>query len=146
MAKAVLAALAALSIVGFATPSEAGDPRTRRECRANGAGDISMSARWEVRGSGPSARRKFTTEFEAAPGGAFAEGDRIVIRVDGANVGSERLAAVVGGDLVGDLNLDSNPREGDAKPFPSNFPAGVGRGSQVSVLKGGAAVLSCSLR
>lgn len=146
MTKPILAALAALSIVGFATPSEAGDARVRRECRANGAGDISMSARWEVRGNGPSARRKFSAEFEAAPGGAFAEGDRVVVRVDGVSVGAERLVEVVGGDLVGDLNLDTNPREGDAKPFPSNFPAGVGRGTQVSVLRGGESVLSCSLR
>ncbi|RXF73546.1 hypothetical protein [Hansschlegelia zhihuaiae] len=139
MTRHVLAALAALTAVAAATPSQAAD-RVRRECDASGVADISMSARWEKRGD----RRKFSTEFEAAPGGAFSEGDRIVIRVEGVNVGGVRLETVLGGDLVGDLNLDTRPQE-DAKPFPSDFPA-VGRGARVEVLRRGEAVLSCKLR
>ena len=62
-----------------------------------------MHARYEVR----RARKKFTTEFEAAPGGAFKGGDRMTVAVDAIQVGAVRLKPVVGGDLVGDLNLDT---------------------------------------
>lgn len=140
--KAALAGLAALAALSASIVSaEAGDVRVRRSCTASGAGDISMSAKFEKRGQ----RQKFSTEFEAAPGGAYGEGDRIVIKVDGVEVGAVRLEAVVGGDLVGDLNLDTKADSPDEKPFPANWP-GASRGSEVGVLKGGKTVLSCKLR
>lgn len=137
-------ALAALCLAGFAGSAEASD-RTRFECRASGASDISMSARYEVRGTGPNARRKFTTEFEAAPNAGFREGQRLAFRVDGVIVGRLPLDQIAGGDLVADLNFDTQP-QADAEPFPGNFPAGVGRRTPVAILKGGDVVLSCVLR
>ena len=114
----------------------------RLECNAEGPGDISMQARYEVR----RARKKFTTEFEAAPGGAFQGGDRMTVAVDAVPVGSVRLKPVAGGDLVGDLNLDTTAGPGDqAKPFPRNFPA-VERGTRVAVAINGNNVLGCRLQ
>ena len=128
--------------VATATSAEASD-RLIRECRAEGPGDISMQARFERR----DARRKFSVEFEAAPGGAFREGQRIGFLVAGENVGRRRLETVVGGDLVADLSLDTQagPNDPDEDPFPANFPA-VQRGTQVRVKAGGEVVLGCALR
>lgn len=145
MVKTIFVALAALSIAAISTAADAKDQRVRRTCRAAGAQDISMSVKYEVRGAGSAARRVFSTEFEAAPNGAFAEGARIVIQVDGTNVGAVRLDEVVGGDLVGDVNFDTRPQL-DADPFPGNWPASVGRGTVVNVLRGGKTVLGCALR
>lgn len=146
MAKQILVALAALGVLASVAPSQAADARVRRDCRASGAEDISMQARYEARG----ARKKFTTEFEAAPGGRFSEGDRVSIRVEGVKVGAVRLETVVGGDVVGDLNFDSRVKNddnpsGDEQPFPADFPT-VGRGSLVEVMKGAKVILSCELR
>lgn len=141
MPKHVIAALAALAALTAAAPASAGDVRIRRQCEASGEGDVSMSARYEKRGE----RRKFSAEFEAAAGGRFAEGDRIGIRVDGVAVGAVALDAVVGGDLVGDLNFDTR-RQADADPFPSTWPSGVGRGTKVEITRKGAKVLACTLR
>ena len=137
----MLVAISALP-VATATSAEAAD-RLIRECRAEGPGDISMQARFERR----DARRKFSVEFEAAPGGAFREGQRIGFLVAGENVGTRRLETVVGGDLVADLNLDTQagPNDPDEDPFPANFPP-VQRGTQVRVKAGGEVVLGCALR
>lgn len=113
----------------------------RLECNAEGAGDTSMQARYEER----RARKKFSTEFEAAPAAGFKEGDRMTVVVDTVQVGSVRLKQVVGGDVVGDLNLDTTAGPGDlAKPFPRNFPP-VQRGTRVIVKINGANVLGCRL-
>jgi hypothetical protein len=114
----------------------------RLECNADGPADIAMQARYEER----RARKKFTTEFEAAPGGAFKAGDRMIVVVDTIQVGAIRLKQVVGGDVVGDLNLDTTAGPGDqAKPFPRNFPA-VQRGTRVAVTISGNNVLGCRLQ
>ena len=112
-------------------------------CDASGPGDISMQARFERRDGG---RRKFSTEFEAAPGGAFSEGQRMVVLVSGVRVGTDKLRKVVGGDLQGDLNLDdaAGPND-DEKPFPDNFPD-VSRNTQVVVKINGDKVLGCRLQ
>lgn len=146
LAKQILSAVAAVGVLAAATPSHAADARVRRQCVVSGPEDISMTARYVTRG----ARKTFTTEFEAAPGGRFAENDRIQIRVEGVKVGAVRLVTVVGGDVVGDLNFDSRVKNddnpsGDELPFPADFPT-VGRGSLVEVLKGAKVVLSCNLR
>ena len=142
MAKHVIAALAALAAFSVTVASaDAANNRVRRECDASGAGDISMSAKYEKRDN----RKKFSTEFEAAPNGAYAEGDRIAIRVDGVEVGAVRLESVVGGDLVGDLNFDTKADDADELPFPGNWP-GAGKGTKVEVQAKGATVLSCKLR
>jgi hypothetical protein len=123
------------------SPANAADG-IRLECDADGAGDISMNARYEVR----RARKKFSTEFEAAPGQGFKAGDRMTVLVASVNVGGVRLKEVLGGDLVGDLNLDTTAGAGDqAKPFPSNFPK-VERGTRVVVAINGNNVLGCRLQ
>jgi len=114
----------------------------RLECDVDGAGDISMHARYEARRS----RKKFSAEFEAAPGQGFKAGDRMTVAVASINVGGVRLKEVLGGDLVGDLNLDTTAGPGDqAKPFPSNFPK-VERETRVVVAINGNNVLGCRLQ
>ena len=137
---ATLCLVTATSAIG-SSPADAASG-LRLECNADGAGDISMQARYEVR----RARKKFTTEFEAAPGGAFKGGERMTVAVDAIQVGAVRIKPVVGGDLVGDLNLDTTAGPGDqAKPFPSNFPS-VQRGTRVAVAINGNNVLGCRLQ
>ena len=136
--------LIAISAMPMATTTSAeASDRLIRECRAEGPGDISMQARFERRDG----RRKFSVEFEAAPGGAFRAGQRIVFAVAGENVGARRLETVVGGDLVADLNFDTQagPNDPDEDPFPADFPS-VQRGTQVRVKAGGEVVLGCALR
>lgn len=116
--------------------------RTRLECRANGAADISMAARHEV----GSARTKFTTEFEAGPGTGFAAGSTLAVQVKGVTVGTMRLDPVLGGDVVGDLNFDTRPQPSDSIAFPANWPAPISRGADVKLLRGIAVVLGCRLR
>ena len=140
---AIAAATMLASAFTFAGASNASD-RIRFQCSAFGATDISMTARYEIRGTTATARRKFTTEFEAAPGLGFTAGNRVNIQVKGVLVGSAVLERIVGGDVVADLNFDTRPQL-DALPFPANWPANVGRGTQVKVLKGTTVVLGCTL-
>jgi hypothetical protein len=114
------------------------------QCAADGAGDISLNARYEER---PRARtrRKFSAEFEAAPGGNFRAGQVMTVLVKGTAVGNATLKKVVGGDLVGDLNLDTNADSPDEKPFPANFPQ-VERNTNVTVKINGGIVLGCRLQ
>lgn len=135
-----LATLAAMPLM--AAPAEAkGGDRLIRRCTATGAGDISMSARYELRGT----RKKFSVEFEAAPRGAFTVGQRLGFTVAGKPVGSDALVTVIGGDLMAELAYDTNARPGDDEvPFPAGFPA-VGRGTQVVVKSGAKVILSCAL-
>jgi hypothetical protein len=142
MTKHVIAALAALAVFSAAiVPAAAANDRVRRKCGASGDGDISMSAKYEKRDG----RKKFSTEFEAAPGGAYAAGDRINIVVDGVKVGAVTLDTVVGGDVVGDLNFDTKADSPDELPFPADFP-NVGKGTSVEVKTKGKTVLACDLR
>jgi hypothetical protein len=84
--------------------------------------------------------------MEAAQGGAFRSGQRIVFLVAGRNVGSDTLQRVVGGDLVGELNLDTTAGPNDDEdPFPPNFPP-VNRGTLVRITTGGNVILGCALR
>lgn len=145
MSRRIPVALAALCLAALSTPSFAGD-RIRYECDADGAGDISMSARYGLANRNPGARRKFSAEFEAAPGGDFREGQKLQIEVAGVVVGRVTLDQLAGGDVVGDLNFDTRADGPDEQPFPGNFPGGVGRGTQVKVLKGGSKILACKLR
>jgi hypothetical protein len=135
-----VAALCGLSLTPGAADAQV---RVERECQAEGPGDISMQADFERRGQ----RRKFSVEFEAAPNGAFTAGQRIVFAVAGQNVGVRRLETVVGGDLVADLNYDTQagPTDPDEDPFPPNFPA-IQRNTLVQVKAGGDVVLGCRLR
>ena len=135
-----LSLMSALLTVGT-TASHATD--LRLECDADGPNDTSLNARYEERDSG---RKKFSAEFEAAPGGPFAVGQRMVVAVDGVRVGAVRLKVVTGGDLVGDLNLDTTAGPGDdSKPFPPDFPPVVS-GTRVAVRINGDRVLGCRLR
>jgi hypothetical protein len=136
----VLPLLATVALVDVASSSAA---EIRLECNAEGPNDISMHARFERRDDG---RRKFSTEFEAAPGGSFSAGQRMTVLVAGVNVGSVRLRTVAGGDLQGDLNLDTEAGPGDdERPFPPGFPQVV-RGTRVLVKIAGQNVLGCRLR
>jgi len=114
----------------------------RLQCSAEGLGDISMSARYRERASG---RRKFSAEFEAAPGGAFSAGQRMAVFVAGVKVGSDRLG-IVAGDVQGELELADNVEPGDTeKPFPADFPK-VQRDTKVDIAVAGDKVLSCRLQ
>ena len=94
----------------------AGDDRTRMRCDSDGAGDTSMDARYEERRG----RTKFDGSFEAAPGGAFAEGDMLPVVVGGIDVGYITLLTQINGDLGGDIEFDTQADE--FNPFPSDFP------------------------
>lgn len=143
MAVRIIAVVSAFCLAGLATPSQANDSRVRYRCSAEGAQDISMSAKFEARGS---SRKKFSVEFEAAPGVGFSDGEKLGVRVDGTSIGSVTLESIRGGDVVGDLNYDSNPDEADADPFPANFPKNVGKGTKVRLAKNGDKILACELR
>lgn len=135
-------ATAALVLAAAATDASAREERLIRRCTALGAGDISMQAKFEDRGS----RRKFSVEFEAATPGTFKPGDRIVFKVAGRTVGRDALVSVVGGDVVAELNLDTRGGEpgDDQKPFPPNFPT-IQSGTKVTLYHARKAVLGCRL-
>jgi len=99
------------------------------ECRADALGeDASMDADFR----NVSNRMRFSTQFEAAPGGSYSAGDVLEVSVDGERVGTITLAELLGGDLGGDLNLDTRTDDPDAVPFPVEFQ-GVRLGSIVRV-------------
>jgi hypothetical protein len=135
MLKTLLAAgsLAVLS-VALTLPAQARDERL--ECEAEGAGDISMDARYETRGT----RERFSTEFEAAPRGAFKAGQQMTVIVKQTIVGAVALKKVKGGDIVGDLNLGR-----DGNPSPQGFPK-VRKDTKVTVQVDGKTVLACKLK
>lgn len=114
----------------------------RLACDAEGAGDISLSAKYEERTR--TGRQKFSAEFEAAPRSGFRPGQRMVVFVESVNVGSVVLRRIAGGDVQGDLNFDTVP-DGDARPFPNNFPD-VKSNSLIAIRIGGDKVLGCRLR
>ncbi|MCT8972370.1 hypothetical protein [Microbaculum marinisediminis] len=132
-----------LATLAMSATAEARDTRSRVECTATGQTDISMRARYEVRTGGRN-REKFTTEFEAGPTAGFRAGNRLKVKVKRATVGRMRLERLVDGDLVADLNFDTR-RQADARPFPSNWPEGVGRGTKIRILRGRTRVLGCTL-
>jgi hypothetical protein len=124
----------ALMLAALAAPAQAKDQRL--ECEAEGAGDISMDARYETRGSG----ERFSTEFEAAPGGAFKPGQQMTVVVKQVIVGAVALRKQRGGDIVGDLNLGR-----DGNPIPDDFPK-VRKDTKVQVQIDGQTVLGCRLK
>ena len=130
------------TFMGLAFDTAGASERLIRRCSASGVGDVSMTARYEVR----RARKKFTVELEARPGGALSNGQTVVFRVAGKNVGSDKLQPIVGGDLIGELNLDTQAGPGDDEdPFPANFPP-VSAGTRVAIGSGGKLILACNLR
>lgn len=140
-ALAATACLAAPALVATTTDAEASS-RLIRRCTATGQSDISMQARYEVRGS----RRKFKVEFEAGPTAGFSAGQMMTFTVAGDAVGRDALQTIVGGDLIAGLEFDSKADDPDEQPFPQNFPT-IGNGTVVQV-KGptGTVVLGCTLR
>ncbi len=136
MLKTLLAAgsLAVLS-AALTLPAHARDERL--ECEAEGAGDISMDARYETRDG---TRERFSAEFEAAPRGAFKAGQRMTVLVKQIAVGSVDLTKARDGDIVGDLNLGR-----DGNPIPKDFPK-VRKDTKVVVQVEGKTVLGCRLK
>lgn len=135
MLKTLVAAgsLAVLS-VALTLPAHARDQRL--ECEAEGAGDISMDARYETRGT----RERFSAEFEAAARGGFKAGQRMTVLVKKVAVGSVDLTKARDGDIVGDLNLGR-----DGNPIPKDFPK-VRKDTKVVVQVDGKTVLGCRLK
>ena len=122
------------AVLGGATPAAAASSDVRLACAADGARDVSISARYEDRRS----RRKFDASFEAAQGLGFVVGQRVAVVVGGASVGQMTLTRdPVNGDIIGDLEFDT--RRDENNPFPANFPA-VSRGLSVVI-----GPLGCSL-
>lgn len=136
-----LVAAGALSIQSRAETAPAA-ARTLFTCQARGDVQIAMHSRYELRSAG---RKKFTAEFESLADPRFVAGGRLQVKVDGVRVGTVVLDALTGGGVIGDLNFDTQPQI-DAKPFPPNWPAGVGGGSEVDFVRGTTLVLGCSLR
>lgn len=138
-------ALAATVMVGSAflqtTAGYAATPISL-QCSADGAGDISMRARFERRASG---RRKFNTEFEAAPGGLYRVGQLMSVFVADFKAGTVRLVRIAGGDVTGELQLDDAADRVGEKPFPAGFP-NVPRDTRVVVKIGANTVLGCRLQ
>jgi hypothetical protein len=110
------------------------------ECKAEGARDVSMDARFEQDGD----RAKFDASFEAARGAGYAVGNVLQVRVGDEHVGDITLSVQLNGDLGGDLGFDNNvdrdAPDPDTVPFPANFPA-VGAGTIVTI-----GTLGCSLQ
>ncbi|MBY0423330.1 MAG: hypothetical protein K2Q06_13565 [Parvularculaceae bacterium] len=131
-------ALTVLAVAAFigcgSTPAAAASSDVRLSCAADGARDVSISARFEDRRG----RRKFDASFEAAQGLGFIVGQRLAVVVGCVAVGQMTLARdPLNGDVSGDLEFDS--RRDENNPFPVNFPT-VARG--ISVVVG---PLGCSL-
>ena len=141
----IITLAAAAGFASLALAAGASAATTRYECRASGSPDISMQARYELRGTTPTSRRKFSTEFEAGRAAAIPAGTRLRVVVKGVAVGSAVAEALAGGGIVADLNFDTQ-RQLDALPFPSKWPTGVGAGSVVRVMRGTTLLLSCTLR
>mgnify|MGYP001232341770 CR=1 FL=1 len=133
----------ALLLAAAALPAAAGEDRRILRCSAEGAGDISMHARYEVRGK----ERRFSVEFEAAPRSGFRKGAVVGFRVAKSDVGRDRLARDPGGDVEAEINFRNRRAEpgDDNKPFPAAFPA-VRGGTTVKVVHAGKVVLGCTLR
>ena len=130
------------TMLAQAVPAQASD-RTILRCSAEGTSDISMSAKHETR----DARRKFSVEMEAAPNGDFERGQKLAFFVADVKVATGKLERVTGGDLVADINFDTQagPNDPDEDPFPANFPK-VNKGSKVRIMDGAKLVLGCALR
>ena len=116
----------------------------RIECDADSANGLtSMDARFESETKDGVTREKFSTSFEAAPGGAHAAGHVLEVNVSGAIVGTMTLVAQPNGDLGGDSDFDTNLDRDAADtdtPFPANWP-GAEAGTVVLV-----GTLGCSLQ
>jgi hypothetical protein len=137
-------ALSLLAILAVSDSSSSfAAERLELQCNAEGSADISMRARFEQRESG---RRKFNTEFEAAPGTGFTAGQKMTVLVAGVKAGTVKLKTVLGGDVEGELELDdaAGPSD-DEKPFPPDFPD-VERNTKVVVKISSDNVLSCRLQ
>ena len=122
------AAAACLAAIFTASPAMAGDDdRVRLRCSADGTQDISMDAKFEARNG----RAKFDASFEAQPGLGFSAGQQLDVVVGGTLVGQMTLSDI--GDIVGDLDFDTNVEANDNDvPLPGDFPA-VGVGTSVVV-------------
>lgn len=139
-----LLAASAATLLVFASGATAGqgNDKVRYRCKAKSA-DVEFSARYEGRTKKSVSERKFRVELEAEGDAGFADGDQLVIDVDGANVGQITLSEFDGDEIAGEARFDSRGK-GEALPFPPNFPS-VGRGSEVSLMRGGAVVIGCTL-
>ena len=114
-------AIAAAVTLAAAPSASAGrdDGRVRLRCKAEGAQDFSIDAKYEERRG----RIKFDSSFEAAPGLGFMNGDVLAVKVGGMTVGEMRLVETIGGDVEGDLNFDTTAQaDDDDLPLPADFP------------------------
>ena len=120
-------AAAATFVFAGADQAFAGGDRIRLRCNAEGSQDISMDAKFEQRGN----RLKFDASFEARAGLGFNAGQALTVIVGGVDVGQMILSDI--GDIVGDLDFDTNIERNDNDvPPPGNFPE-VGAGTSVVV-------------
>jgi hypothetical protein len=128
---------------GGSTPGEiaSGD----LECRVDlAAEDASLDADFRYENG----RMRFGVSVEAAPGGSYAAGDRMNVSVDGVQVATITLDALLGGDVGTEFDFDTGAGAGDvALPFPVDFP-GVAIGSVVAVEPAvvGAPTMTCALQ
>lgn len=137
-----LSALVAAAAIGATAVNTAEAKPTVFACAAEGDVDISMEARYAVRPD--KNRRKFNTEFEAAPRLGYAAGQKMTVLVDGKLAGTKALRLAANGDFTAELELDSRVEVGHV-PFPKGLV--VKKGSKIAVrFKGKGTVLSCTLK
>jgi hypothetical protein len=149
----VLAGAAALGLVFSATLADAkGGDRERERCTARASGVGKLHSRWEVKKPSSSRERKrFRAQFEAARTTALSQGAVLGVFVDTGTgwieVGQMILKTNSVGRLKGKLKFDTQPHAmgDDWKPFPANWPAGVGDGTGVELRLGASSLVGCEL-
>lgn len=131
-------------VIAPVAAKDGGGSKEKFRCKAKGDG-VEMQARYEVRdGLGSSARRKFRAELEADADLGLADGEQLWLLVDGVNVGALTLEAYDDGEVAGEVRFESRVKN-EKNTFPTTFPAAVGAGSEVSLVRGETTVLGCTL-
>lgn len=140
----IAAAVATAAALVLAAPAaEAKPARSIVSCAAAGETDISMKAVYVLR-TDKRIKRKFEAEFEAAPKLGYRIGQVMTVRVGSILAGKVRLTKAVNGDIVGNLELETELSPG-SKPFPKDFPT-VLKGQSVSIGFGSRIALACTLK
>ena len=140
-----VAAMAMVTILSSATPSDAKTDRVRFRCKAETETE-KMDARFEEVTQKKKTRKTFRTHFEGSGTGLVA-GALLSVRVDEVAVGTITLVEEVPGEVEGQLRFDSKakPRPGKpVQPFPVTFPL-LTEDSLVDLQLAGVTVLACEL-
>lgn len=138
---ASVAAAAFTLMAANTAPAEAKDARISYNCSASGPNEMAIAARYRARGT----HLQFTTEMEALPASGIRAGSVMRVFINDRLVGSDVFAPSLG-QLVADLNLDTEPNDPGEKPFPSNLTIRRGDNIRVTVNTTPVTRLGCTLR